>query len=142
MGNVQLVVSNGTLTVGAVYPLIAYTGTCSGTLPNGPALTLPSSLSGILSNDVANSQTIYLVVGPAPVTGPVIHSPGLAGTNLVFSTDNTLLGRNYVLLASPNLQPPVTWTPVSTNAGTGSPITNQVLVNPALPQQFFRYQVQ
>ncbi len=142
LGNAQLVVSNGTLTVGAVYPLIAYSGTCSGTLPSGSALILPSSVSGIMSNDVANSQTIYLVVGPASVTGPVIQSPALAGTNLVFSTDNTLLGRNYVLLSSPSLQPPVTWTPVSTNAGTGSPITNQVPVNPVLPQQFFRYQVQ
>jgi len=142
LGNVQLVVSNGTLTVGAVYPLIAYTGTCSGTLPSGAALILPSSVSGVLSNDVANAQTIYLIVGPAQVAAPVIHSPGLAGTNLVFSTDNTVIGSNYVLLSSPNLQPPVTWTPVSTNAGTGSPITNQVPVNPALPQRFFRYQVQ
>jgi hypothetical protein len=33
------------------------------------------------------------------------------------------------------------WTPVSTNTGLGRVITNAVVINPATPQQFFRYQI-
>jgi hypothetical protein len=141
LGNARLAVTNGPLTIGAVYPLIAYTGTSSGALPGGSALILPPTVSGVVSND-ATAQIIYLVVGPPQAAKPVIQSPVVVGTNLVFSTDNTAVGKNYILLSSPGLESPVVWTPVSTNAGTGGPLTNAVPLKPGSAREFFRYEVE
>ena len=49
---------------------------------------------------------------------------------------------DYILLGATNLNPPVTWSPMLTNSGTGGIITNTVPVSSSPPQKFFRYQVQ
>ena len=77
-------------------------------------------------------------VAPQPTILPVFHD-GLG--NLVIQT-TTVSGFNYVLESTPSLQSPITWIPVSTNAGNGGVITNLVLLDLATPKQFFRYHVQ
>lgn len=52
---------NGTLAVGT-YPLITYTGNLVGTVTNRPFGLLPGRSTGFISNDVATTKTIYLVV--------------------------------------------------------------------------------
>ena len=67
---VGFLVRNGSFGVGS-YPLIKYTGTLSGTVTNLLTGLLPNRASGYISNDVATTKTIYLVVtnaGAEPLT--------------------------------------------------------------------------
>ena len=59
---------------------------------------------------------------------------------LVMQATNTVNGALYILESTPSLAP-ASWTPVSTNIGTGGPLTNQVTLLPGATNQFFRYQV-
>jgi hypothetical protein len=60
------------------------------------------------------------------------------GANLELRIE-TLAGATYVLQSTPELKPPVVWTPVLTNSGTGGTITNTVPLSSAAAPQFFRY---
>jgi PKD repeat protein len=88
-----------------------------------------------------NSAVITLpVIVPL---APTIQSPYLdgGGANLILriATQN---GFSYILHSATDLNPPVLWSPMATNSGTGGTITNTVLISPVLPAQFFRYLVQ
>ncbi len=142
LGNGDFIIRNGTFTANSSYPLLAYMGSLTGTLPSGSALSLPTGVSGSLSNSPA-ANTIYLVVTLAPLTtGPNIQLAPLTGTNLALQISASVVGRNYVLESTPSLIPPVTWTPVNTNPGTGGSLTNLVPVIRANTNGFFRYLVQ
>lgn len=87
----------------------------------------------------------FMVDGLAAVTAPPqptiqpVYRDGFG--NLVVRTTTTT-GWSYVLESTLALQSPITWTPVSTNAGTGGVITNLVPVDLTTSKQFFRYRVQ
>jgi unsaturated rhamnogalacturonyl hydrolase len=73
-----------------------------------------------------------------PLTIPISQS----GNNLVFKV-NTHTNALYILQAASTLAPPVAWTPILTNTGVGTYITNLVpLDTMTTTQQFFRYQIQ
>jgi hypothetical protein len=76
-----------------------------------------------------------------PPTPPVILSSPVNAGQLALSVA-TQTGYGYVLLNATNLNPPVVWSPVVTNNGTGGIITNIVPAGPVPPEQYFRYQVQ
>jgi hypothetical protein len=82
------------------------------------------------------NPTQLVVVAPRPTILPAAR----AGTNLVVSA-TTLTGYNYVLEMATSLNAPITWTPVSTNAGTGGTLTNMVPISGSA-KAFFRYQAQ
>jgi hypothetical protein len=64
------------------------------------------------------SSVAFLTFAVSPnVTGPALIP---AGFKLSFNTE---LGPNYVVDLTTNLNSPITWTPLKTNAGTGSVIT-------------------
>ena len=63
-----------------------------------------------------------------------------SGNNLVLKV-NTHTNALYILESTPSLSPP-NWTPVLTNTGLGSVITNNLPFNSGEAQQFFRYQIQ
>ena len=103
------------------------------------SIILPA-LSGSLvwnTNDLSVTGTIS-VVNPAP-PAPTIDPVYLDGGSIVISTP-TVSGAEYVLESTPGLEPPVAWTPVITNNGTGGNITNLIPVNTATPKTFYRYE--
>jgi hypothetical protein len=92
---------------------------------------------------VWNTNNLYVtgtisVVNPLP-PAPTIDPVHLDGGNLVISAP-TVSGAEYILQTTPGLEPPVTWTPVVTNNGTGGSITNLIPVNLATPKRFYRYE--
>jgi autotransporter-associated beta strand protein len=107
--------------------------------------TYTSSSLAIGANSITavyNGSTAY-TPSTATVVETVILVPiAVNGTNVVLQLANSLVGTNYVLQSATNLVPPVTWTPVVTNAGTGGTITINLPFNPASPEMFFRYQLQ
>ena len=72
-----------------------------------------------------------------PLTIPISQD----GNNLVLKV-NTHTNALYILQAAATLAPPVAWTPVMTNTGVGTYITNLIPLDATAPQKFFRYQVQ
>lgn len=82
----------------------------------------------------------YALVLPPP-NPPVLAPAGLSGGNLHFTVASQS-GYTYVLQAATNLVPPVVWTGVATNAGTGGPLNFSVPANAALPQRYFRVRVE
>lgn len=78
------------------------------------------------------------VIAPAP---PLINSFNDHG-NLSLQVSNTLAGAKYILQSTPNLNPPVTWTPVTTNVSTGGSLTNTLPLGQSNSNQFFRYLAQ
>jgi len=79
----------------------------------GPYRALVNDGTTSLTSSVAN-----LTVAVSPnITGPSLIP---AGFKLSFSTE---VGPNYVVDFSASLNNPITWTPLRTNAGTGSVIT-------------------
>ena len=78
----NFIVRGSALALNTAYPLIKYTGTQSGTLPANPYLVANRGL-GYLSNDVATTKTIYLVVTNASVE-PITWT---AGTGTWDTTD-------------------------------------------------------
>jgi unsaturated rhamnogalacturonyl hydrolase len=70
---------------------------------------------------------------------PSAISVNQSGNRLIF-TVNTRTNALYILQSTPSLSP-LNWTPVLTNTGLGSVITNNLPFNSGVTQQFFRYQV-
>jgi hypothetical protein len=118
----------------------------SGTLNNSGTVeyagnALPAgtnSITAVYSGDYTHSPSTSSVllesVTPLPIT--------LMGTNLVLQYTNSIIGTNYVLVSSPSLQPPITWTPVLTNAGTGGILTFTIPFTTGATNSFFTYQLQ
>ena len=69
---------------------------------------------------------------------PVIRA-SWSGNALVLAL-NTRTNAFYILQSTPTLTPP-SWVNIATNPGIGATVTNVLLINPAVPGQFFRYQI-
>jgi autotransporter-associated beta strand protein len=113
----------------ALYSASAFAGGFS-------TLTLPPLTAGLHWDltQLSTNGTIRV----APPTPPLILPVSLVGTNLQISIP-TELGVSYILQSAPALVQPISWAPVSTNSGTGNTLTQQVPVDPATPQQYFRF---
>ena len=70
---------------------------------------------------------------------PVIHAS--RSENALVLALNTRTNAFYILQSTPTLSPP-SWVNIATNPGIGTTVTNILPVNPAVPGQFFRYQIQ
>lgn len=96
--------------------------------------------SEVLNTTDRNSLENYLLTKYAlvlpPPNAPII-TPGLSGGNLLMPV-NSQTGYTYVLQSATNLVPPVVWSGVTTNSGTGGTINFTAPVNPAQPQSYFR----
>jgi hypothetical protein len=127
----------GTLQAGDTFHL--FSGAISGTFAatNLPALSL-TNLSWDTSS--LNSGTIKVVGNTAPT--PTITSPSVSGTNFTLQVVMSASGFNYVLQGTPTLSTPITWTPISTNAGTGGTLNFTNAITSGNPRQFFRISVQ
>ena len=88
-----------------------------------------------------NSAVITLTA-PLTPTSPTIEPPYVDGLNQLVLRVLTQSGFDYVLLNTMDLNPPILWSPVVTNSGTGGTITNTIPVSPVPAQRFFRYQIQ
>jgi autotransporter-associated beta strand protein len=127
----------GALQAGDTFHL--FSGAISGTFA---ATNLPALSSTNLSWDASllKSGTIKVAGNTAPT--PTITSPSVSGTNFILQVVMSASGFNYVLQATPTLSTPVTWTPISTNAGTGGTLNFTNAIIPGNPRQFFRISVQ
>jgi hypothetical protein len=136
---VQLAMSNN-VPIGS-YTLATYnTSGSSGAFNSSPLISSGSFAPGTQGAITTSGGNVVLQVTAS--VPPTIQSPYLNGGQLVLRI-NTDLGSQYVLQSTTNLgSAPIIWMPVSTNAGTGGPITNTVPVTSTPPNQFFRYQVQ
>jgi hypothetical protein len=83
-----------------------------------------------------DSLVQIVVTNSAPPNAPVI-TPSLSGGNLLMPV-NSQSGYTYVLQSATNLNAPVTWSDITTNAGTGGVLNFSAPVNPAQPQSYFR----
>jgi hypothetical protein len=106
-----------------------------------------AEITSLVSQPVAylGGQTSTGVVSVAvvgPLVPPVVSAaaPDASRSQLVMSLA-TVYGRQYILESATNLAPPIAWTPVLTNAGTGGWITNEVPVSTTVPRRFYRYNV-
>jgi hypothetical protein len=71
----------------------------------------------------------------------ITATPSIDGSELLLRI-TAVQSRRYILEAASDLGANATWTPVSTNIGADSVLTNTVPVDPREPARFFRYQVQ
>jgi hypothetical protein len=96
-----------------------------------------------ITNIEAQLTAKYGIAGtvPAAVTGlKFTAKPVISGTGLTISATNTGAGTFYLLTSTNVASPLSTWTPIWTNAATGSGSFTTNLtgaVNPALKQQFY-----
>jgi autotransporter-associated beta strand protein len=127
----------GQLQAGDTFHL--FSGAISGTFA---ATNLPSLSSTNLSWDTSllNSGIIKVIGNTAPT--PTITSLSVSGANFTMQVVSSAIGFNYVLQATPALSTPITWTPISTNAGTGGTLNFTNAITPGNPRQFFRISVQ
>jgi len=127
----------GALQAGDTFHL--FNGAISGTFA---ATNLPALSSTNMSWDTSllNSGTIKVVGNTAPT--PTITFPSVSGSNFTLQVASSANGFNYVLQATPALSTPITWTPISTNAGTGGTLIITNAITPGNPRQFFRISVQ
>jgi rhamnogalacturonyl hydrolase YesR len=112
------------------------------TLMLGNRLALDRAFAGQM--DAVRFYSVALPLsGLENVRAAAVALPAIAarqsGTNFIL-TLRTRTNALYILQSTTNLNVPA-WTPVSTNTGLGSVISNSVPINPAAPQQFFRYQI-
>jgi autotransporter-associated beta strand protein len=140
------VIYGGTLTVNNIGDALQsgdtfnlFDGTISGTfaVTNLPAL---SSTNLYWDVSLLQSQGVIKVGAYSTASSPIISSPVLSGTNLVFQVNGSQSGFNYILEGTPQLLP-AAWTGIQTNAGGGT-LTFSVPVTANPPQQFFRIRVQ
>jgi hypothetical protein len=122
--------------------LFAYT-TLAGTVAANFALApLPAGFSGSLVGSPAN-KTIDLVIAPSTAVIPRFKAINLSGMNLVFNGTNGLPNGNYYVMASTNLDLPLTsWLRLSTNPFDGSGgfnFTNPL--NPGALQMYYLLQL-
>jgi autotransporter-associated beta strand protein len=105
---------------------------------NFAAITPATPAQGLLwdTSALASTGTLKIMIQP------VILPPYLDGSGHLVLSVNTMTGKNFILQSAPSLTPPVVWTPVNTNAGTGSILINAVPLVPGENQKFFRYLMQ
>jgi hypothetical protein len=84
----------------------------------------------------AGDSLVRIVVEHLPPEPPTIAS-SLSGADLQMQIASQP-GYEYVLQAATNLVPPVVWSDITTNSGTGGPIQFSVPVSPAISNQYYR----
>ena len=131
-----LVVTNSgaALTVGDAFKLFA-AAPAAGSFATYSLPSLDPGLYWDLSQ-LAATGTIAVAPLPSPLLVPAVQADNSLGVQIP-----TALGLNYVLQSAPALAPPVTWSDVSTNAGTGQVLTLTLPVDPEAAGQFFRVRV-
>ena len=82
-------------------------------------------------------EGVRQALAPAVPAASVIGT-GMSGNNLMVQYSGGV-GVTYVLLSATNLTPPITWTPIATNIGSGSTITNLIPISATQPRQFLRF---
>jgi len=145
----------------STYALNVTSGTGSGNYTNGAVvgITANAAPSGqvfsawvinsgnpTIADTNAASTTLVMPANAAAVTATYRLEPRItsiapaSGGNLSLGMP-TVVGSQYILEYTPTLFPTPTWTPLSTNAGTGGTLTNTVPVDAGTVQRFFRYLV-
>ena len=137
-GTLNVIATGSTLAAGDSIPLFS-AGSYSG---NFTATNLPTLGSGLAWNTSALNTSGSIAVVSSSVAPPTILPVQTDGAGNLLISVSTVVGHNYILVATTNLNSPIIWTTNSTTGGTGGIITNSVYINPAKPTQFFRYQVQ
>ncbi len=101
------------------------------------SLNLPPLSAGLFWNTtwLSLDGTIHVETVPPPA----IQAWAYNGTTVTLQFPSTA-GINYILQDATNLFAPVTWTSLSTNAGTGGLMTIPAPVTPGRQQQFYRLQ--
>jgi len=96
---------------------------------------LPALDTGLrwTTTQLATNGTIEVV----SLTPPEILPLTMDGTNLLISIQSEA-GVTYVLQSTEDLNPPVLWSGIATNLGTGALLTFSVPVDALMPQRFFR----
>jgi autotransporter-associated beta strand protein len=134
------------LSAGNEYPLIEVNGSIVTNSGNGLSLSLPSGVSGTLTNDssiISGYSTLALIVtGIVPYTPPIVFSkPVVSGNNLIFSATGGNPGDTVTLLSSTNVALPLAqWTTVTTGNYDGNgdfSYTNTGVLNSGIQQQFY-----
>jgi autotransporter-associated beta strand protein len=117
----------------------------SGTLNGSGLTTYTNSALPIGTNTITadySGDSNYGAATSSALMQKVIVVPiALSGNSLVLQYGNSIVGTNYVLVSSPSLTPPITWTPVLTNAGTGGTLIFTVPFSSGT-NQFFGYLLQ
>ena len=117
----------------------------------GNFISVTQSLSGLASGTLyyfrfratnANGESWTNASTFQTIPNPTILLSWSAGSRTNLNVQiATLTGFAYKLESTTSLLPPVVWTPVSTNAGTGTLMTNTVVVAPSAKTMFFHYLV-
>jgi autotransporter-associated beta strand protein len=143
-GTLQILVAsintNATVSVtaGAVLQLnFTTTNRVASFVTNGVALPFGIYKSNNVAPFIAGSGSLQVGTSPAPT--PTIGSVTVSGGNLQVSV-STVAGYSYVLQTATNLNSPIFWTSISTNAGTGSNLPFSIPTGSAL-QKFVRFRV-
>jgi autotransporter-associated beta strand protein len=122
---------------GVAYPLISYAGNSDpfGNLVQG---TLPAGAVGTITDDTAHSLIVitFTQVPPTPAT---ITSISVSGTLLNLTATGANPNSQFTLQGATNLLSPV-WKPILNNTfdANGNLNLNANVVNPAVPQTFYR----
>jgi hypothetical protein len=124
-------------TTGVAYPLISYAGTTDpfSTLSQG---TLPAGAVGTITDDIAHSL-IVITFTQVPATPATITDVSVSGITLSLTAAGANPNSQFVLQGATNLSLPV-WKPILTNTfdGSGNLNLSTNVINPAVPQEFFR----
>jgi hypothetical protein len=125
----------------AGYPI-----TYSSTPDAGSTFTLDQSagiaisINGGSTWGVGNSYFCYTLSGTVavPPPPPTLNSLIIVNGTLRMTLNNLTANETNVLQVSTNL---LTWTPIQTNVSSGTSLSFTNTINPAIPKQFFRAQV-
>jgi fibronectin-binding autotransporter adhesin len=124
---------------GVSYPLLSYTG--GDPFTSFTVLPLPSGYVGSFIDDAPhNLISVRFTTVPNPLPAH-ITSVSVLGTTLNITATNGLAGGQYVLVGATNLTMPVSqWVPLLTNTfnASGGLNLSTNIINPAVPQEFFR----
>jgi autotransporter-associated beta strand protein len=123
-------------TTNVTYPLISYTGTDPfNNLSQG---SLPPGAVGNLVDDFAHSL-IGITFTSVPTTPALISDISVSGVTLNLAVTNANPNSQFVLLGTTNFPKPA-WKPILTNTfdGSGSINLSTNVINPSVPQQFFK----
>jgi hypothetical protein len=143
----EITAAGATLSAGGGTTAIFSSGVLSSHAVNfsttGLGVTLSAQMTGATdSYDPKGTSAGFDVGGGWPPPPAICAVTSFGGSNVALQVD-TVVGATYILNSTPALAPPpVVWTPVATNAGTGGRITNSAPIEPGTSQSFFRYHAQ
>jgi hypothetical protein len=100
-------------------------------------LAYTETLSGASRTNIESYLLTKYALAALPPPASSIITPSVVGTNLQLQIASQS-GYNYIVQGTTNLAPPIVWSNLHTNAGTGGTINLSVPVSPSQPQRFFR----